>query len=171
MTFSEGFRRSRDLSSFQRPQHLQPFFLTLKCGCFLVVSRWLCVLAAIARISWGTISRMSFHLVPLFSATSCKEGITQVSQLVRLSTLLNPFSCLPTYNHTCDWFFCYVIHLALAPSQYYLINFPIFIKTLIKKVFIKKNLYRFFQKIVMVAITFRKSFGCKSRNREIIVFF
>jgi len=37
-------------------------------------------------------------------------------------------------------FFCDVIDLALAPSQYYLIIFPIFIKTLIKKVFIKKTL-------------------------------
>ncbi len=130
----------RDLSSFQRPQHLQPLFLTLKCGCVLVVARWLCTRSAIARISWGTISRMSFHLVPLFSATSCKEGITQVSQLVRLSTILHSFSCLPTYNHTCDWFFCYVIHRALAPGPHYLISLPLFIKTLIKKVFIKKTL-------------------------------
>ena len=94
----------RDLSSFQRPQHLQPFFLTLKCGCLLVVARSISA-QAIAIISWGAISRMSFHLVPLFSATSCKEGITQVSQLVRLSTILHPFSCLPTYNDTCHWFF------------------------------------------------------------------
>ena len=116
--------RSRDLSSFQRPQHLQPFFLTLRCGCFLVVARWLCTRSAIARISWGTISRMSFPLVPLFSATSCKEGITQVSQLVRLSTILHPFSCLPTYNDPCNWFFLWC-HRSRAGSFAILFNkFP-----------------------------------------------
>ncbi len=117
---------ARDLSSFQPPQHLQPLFLTLRCGCFLVVARWLCARSAIARISWGTISRMSFHIVPLFSATSCKEGITQVSQLVRLSTLLHPFSRLPTYNDTGDWFFL-LCHPSGAGSFATLLNkFPPF---------------------------------------------
>ena len=36
-------------------------------------------------------------------------------------------------------FFCYVIDLALAPGQHYLINFPLFMKTLIKKVFLNKS--------------------------------
>ena len=50
-------------------------------------------------------------------------------------------------------------------------KFPIFIKTLIKQVFLKKNLHIFSEKAVIVTTTFRKSFRCKSRNRENTVFF
>jgi hypothetical protein len=55
-------------------------------------------------------------------------------------------------NDTCDLFFlCYAINLALAPGQYYLRNFPIFIKTLIKKVFIRKIYIHFLKKPLLLA--------------------